>query len=229
MKTSEERKAYLKEYWKNNMRRISFALRNDEYDRVHAHVVSRGDSMNGFIKQAINEKIIRDLEGKADPPDRKAMKSIISKVVHDRDLVYNCLLPEMIYSRLDVVEIIKYLLDGEDLGAIGTDRLTNYQSRVRFSRTLVELWESRGDGNYTIYDFPDWVFETVSKEDAFEVVLKQSGFQENCYDFTRINRQIHFTLTGYKKIIWWMEDHKMIPKAVAEKWEEEIQLRCDWG
>ena len=48
------------EYAKNNLKRIPLDVQKEHYERIKAHAESRGESVNGFIKRAIDETIERD-------------------------------------------------------------------------------------------------------------------------------------------------------------------------
>lgn len=60
VKMSEERKEYLKNYQKTMVRRIPLNVSHDFYLKLQIHALSRGESINGFIKRAIAETIERE-------------------------------------------------------------------------------------------------------------------------------------------------------------------------
>lgn len=49
-----------KKYWKERVRRIPLDMKPELYEQIKAHAVSRGESVNGFIKRAISETMERD-------------------------------------------------------------------------------------------------------------------------------------------------------------------------
>lgn len=57
-----KKKEYNKRYAKENYKRVSLLLNHDQYNDVKEASTANGESMNGFIKVAINERIERWLE-----------------------------------------------------------------------------------------------------------------------------------------------------------------------
>lgn len=56
----DKKRKYDIEYAKTHLKRVPLDLRKDKYDEIKAHAESRGESLNGFIKRAIDEAIERD-------------------------------------------------------------------------------------------------------------------------------------------------------------------------
>ena len=54
------RNEYQKEYRKNNLKRVSLELPIKDYESIKDHTEQTKESVNGFIKRAINETIERD-------------------------------------------------------------------------------------------------------------------------------------------------------------------------
>lgn len=54
---TDERKKYLNNYDKENYKRIPLNLRPDEYQELKRAADAAGESINGYIKKAIKEKI----------------------------------------------------------------------------------------------------------------------------------------------------------------------------
>lgn len=52
--------AYDMQYAKDNLKRIPLSVQKEYYETIQNHAVSRGESVNGFIKRAINETMERD-------------------------------------------------------------------------------------------------------------------------------------------------------------------------
>ena len=52
-----------KKYAKKNLKRVPLDLQLDKYEQVKAHAESIGESINGYINKAIDEKIERDGSG----------------------------------------------------------------------------------------------------------------------------------------------------------------------
>lgn len=60
MPTNEKKKQYDIEYAKTHLKRVPLDLRIDKYDEIKAHAESKGESVNGFIKRAIDEAMAND-------------------------------------------------------------------------------------------------------------------------------------------------------------------------
>lgn len=60
MANSEKKTRYNIEYAKKNLKRVPLDLPIDKYNAVKAHADSRNESLNGFIKRAIDETIQRE-------------------------------------------------------------------------------------------------------------------------------------------------------------------------
>ena len=54
------RSEYQKEYRKKNLKRISVEVPNTYYEIIKNHTEKTKESVNGFIKRAINETMERD-------------------------------------------------------------------------------------------------------------------------------------------------------------------------
>lgn len=60
MATSESQKKAVAKYQKNNVTRVSLVIDNDFYKKIDTRLQRTGESKNGFIIQAIKEKLERD-------------------------------------------------------------------------------------------------------------------------------------------------------------------------
>lgn len=60
MPISEKRRETMMEYAKKNLKRIPLDVQKDSYEQIKAHAEARGESVNGFIKRAIDETMERD-------------------------------------------------------------------------------------------------------------------------------------------------------------------------
>ena len=54
---NEKKKAYNQTYTKEHMKRIPLDVQKEHYDRIKAAADSVGESVNGFIKNAIDMRI----------------------------------------------------------------------------------------------------------------------------------------------------------------------------
>ena len=55
-----DRKEYLLEYHKTKLKRVPLDLPLQKYEEVKSHCQERSESVNGFIKRAIEEQMKRD-------------------------------------------------------------------------------------------------------------------------------------------------------------------------
>ena len=60
MEYSAKKKQYNIEYAKSNIKRIPLDVQKDKYTEIKQHAETRGETVNGFIKRAIDETIERD-------------------------------------------------------------------------------------------------------------------------------------------------------------------------
>lgn len=60
MPYSEYQKKYSIEYAKNKYKRIPLDVPIAQYDQIKSHSQERSETVNGFIKRAINETMERD-------------------------------------------------------------------------------------------------------------------------------------------------------------------------
>lgn len=60
MPISEKRRETMMEYARKNLKRIPLDVQKDSYEQIKAHAEARGESVNGFIKRAIDEAMERD-------------------------------------------------------------------------------------------------------------------------------------------------------------------------
>lgn len=61
-KAIKNKHKYIMEYSKKNYRRVSLAMKFDEYDKLKAAADAAGQPVNGYIKTAIAQRIERDSE-----------------------------------------------------------------------------------------------------------------------------------------------------------------------
>lgn len=62
MAMTEERKEYLYQYQKEKLKRVPLDLKKSDYEEVATAASAKGQSVNGYIKEAIKEKIEREAE-----------------------------------------------------------------------------------------------------------------------------------------------------------------------
>lgn len=60
MPLTENQKQSRYNYAKENLKRIPLDVQKSKYEEIKAHADSKGESVNGFIKRAIDETIERD-------------------------------------------------------------------------------------------------------------------------------------------------------------------------
>ena len=64
MTLSEKRKESMLKYAKENLKRIPLDVPKKKYEEIKWHAQKRGETVNGFIKRAIDDTIVRDNEMK---------------------------------------------------------------------------------------------------------------------------------------------------------------------
>ena len=57
---SQERKNYLYDYQKKKLKRVPLDLKLEDYDNLKSAAEQAGQTVNGYIKQAIAEKMERE-------------------------------------------------------------------------------------------------------------------------------------------------------------------------
>ena len=60
MAASQKKKTYDKEYAKSHLKRIPLDVQLEKYEEIKAHAESMNETVNGFIKRAIEEAIQRE-------------------------------------------------------------------------------------------------------------------------------------------------------------------------
>ena len=60
MAITEKRKEYLYEYQREKLKRVPLDVQKEHYERIKVHAESRSETVNGFIKRAIDETMERD-------------------------------------------------------------------------------------------------------------------------------------------------------------------------
>lgn len=60
MPASAKKKIYDIEYAKTHLKRVPLDLKLEKYDEIKAHAESQSETVNGFIKRAIDETMERD-------------------------------------------------------------------------------------------------------------------------------------------------------------------------
>ena len=62
MTYSENKKAYNQKYAKEKLKRIPLDVPKEKYDEIKAHSETMQETVNGFIKRAIDEAMERDIK-----------------------------------------------------------------------------------------------------------------------------------------------------------------------
>lgn len=62
MTLSDQRKEYLYEYQKTKLKRIPLDVPKEKYEEIKAAADTAGETVNGYIKKAIDERIERESE-----------------------------------------------------------------------------------------------------------------------------------------------------------------------
>ena len=64
MPLSEQRKEYLYEYQKTKLKRIPLDVQKEKYDEIKEAASLHGESVNGYIKKAIDQRMERESNDK---------------------------------------------------------------------------------------------------------------------------------------------------------------------
>ena len=62
MTLSDQRKEYLYDYQKSKLKRIPLDVQKEKYEEIKAAANHAGESVNGYIKKAIDKRMERDSE-----------------------------------------------------------------------------------------------------------------------------------------------------------------------
>jgi len=60
MPTKEDKAKYDMEYAKSKLKRIPLDVQKEKYEKIAAAASKKGESINGYIKKAIDERMERD-------------------------------------------------------------------------------------------------------------------------------------------------------------------------
>ena len=60
MSSNEKKKQYDLQYAKKHLKRIPLDVRLEKYNEIKTHATNNGESVNGFVKRAIDETMERD-------------------------------------------------------------------------------------------------------------------------------------------------------------------------
>ena len=60
MPLSESQKKARYNYAKNNLKRIPLDVQKDKYEEIKAAATTAGESVNGYIKKAVDQRMERD-------------------------------------------------------------------------------------------------------------------------------------------------------------------------
>ena len=64
MSITEKRKESMYEYARKNIKRVPFDVQKEQYERIKAAADAAGESVNGYIKRAIDERMEREATAK---------------------------------------------------------------------------------------------------------------------------------------------------------------------
>lgn len=64
MSITDQRKEYLYVYQKEKLKRIPLDVQKEQYERIKAAADAAGESVNGYIKRAIDERMEREATAK---------------------------------------------------------------------------------------------------------------------------------------------------------------------
>ncbi len=74
MSTLNERNQYITDYKKENIKRVPLDMQKKDYDKLKSAADNAGETVNGFIKVAIRERIEKLEKEQAKKRKQKAVK-----------------------------------------------------------------------------------------------------------------------------------------------------------
>lgn len=60
MPITEKRKESMYEYARKNIKRVPLDVQKDQYEKIKAAAAAAGESVNGYIKKAVDERMERE-------------------------------------------------------------------------------------------------------------------------------------------------------------------------
>lgn len=207
-----------KEYREKNIKRIPLDVQRTFYEKIAAAADKHGVPVNTYIKSAIEEMMDRECGQDV----VKLRDNVIDDITSNQESINNVLVPALFNNCGNIEPLIRALLDGTDLGKTADMKLSIYGSNYKLSHTLFDLWEENSAGHYTLDDVPEWIYEGLSRDALYAYGETISKYSENTYDFNMYRDELHFTKIGYIKLIVWLEEKRIIPSDVKEKWISEL-------
>ena len=69
MTLSDKRKESMYNYAKTKLKRIPLDVQKEKYEEIKAAATAAGESVNGYIKKAVDQRMERDSTAASDPAD----------------------------------------------------------------------------------------------------------------------------------------------------------------
>ena len=69
MTLSDKRKERMYNYAKTKLKRIPLDVQKEKYEEIKAAATAAGESVNGYIKKAVDQRMERDSTAASDPAD----------------------------------------------------------------------------------------------------------------------------------------------------------------
>lgn len=69
MTLSDKRKESMYNYAKTKLKRIPLDVQKEKYEEIKAAATAAGESVNGYIKKAVDQRMERDNTAASDPSD----------------------------------------------------------------------------------------------------------------------------------------------------------------
>lgn len=134
MSMSDERKEYLYEYAKKNLKRIPLDVQREKYEAIKAAADKTGETVNGYIKKAVDERMER--EGNPPTADQQAAPrepaQLTAEPTRGRQEKHYKPFTEDEAQKIDLQELlsnVRYQLDVSD--TFGMDVLTTLLDKAR--------------------------------------------------------------------------------------------------
>ena len=84
MAITEKRKDSMMEYAKKNLKRVPLDVQKEHYERIKTHAEGRGETVNGFIKRAVDSQMERDAVETQAQRDKSSLRMGLNPATGDK-------------------------------------------------------------------------------------------------------------------------------------------------
>jgi hypothetical protein len=101
MSTSDAQLRATAKYDRENYQHISFKTRKGSRDRIKEAAEASGQSVNGFIKEAVSNAIMNAIGKPLEPSDDEFAKDILIRILKDELAIFYALHPKGAYREIE--------------------------------------------------------------------------------------------------------------------------------